>query len=151
MTRPDLVRAPARPATLLVRGAHVVDPVARIDALHDVLIRDGEIAEIGAGGSLDAGPGAEVDERDSRGSVPVVVVAPGKHLDRALDMAEGLAKFPQETMLADRRSALEGFGLSLEEGLAREAEIGGAVSGVGVKGAARFAAGEGRGGAGAGV
>src|SRR5512144_1977104 len=26
------------------------------------------------------------------------VVAPGKHLDRALEMAEGLASFPQETM-----------------------------------------------------
>jgi enoyl-CoA hydratase len=79
------------------------------------------------------------------------VVPAGEHLDRALQMAEGLAQFPQETMLADRRSALEGFSLSLEEGLAREAEIGGAVSGVGVKGAARFAEGEGRGGAGAGV
>jgi enoyl-CoA hydratase len=79
------------------------------------------------------------------------VVAPGKHLERALEMAEGLASFPQETMLADRRSALEGSGLPLEQGLAREAEIGGAVSGVGVEGAARFAAGEGRGGKGAGV
>jgi enoyl-CoA hydratase len=79
------------------------------------------------------------------------VVPTGKHLDRALEMAEGLAAFPQETMLADRRSAYEGFGLPLDEGLAREAEIGGAVSGVGVKGAARFAAGEGRGGKGAGV
>ena len=66
-------------------------------------------------------------------------------------MAEGLASFPQETMLADRRSAIEGFGLSLEEGLAREAEIGGAVTGVGVEGATRFAAGEGRGGKGAGL
>jgi enoyl-CoA hydratase/carnithine racemase len=79
------------------------------------------------------------------------VAGPGKHLERALEMAEGLAAFPQETMLADRRSALEGFGLTLDEGLAREAEIGGAVSGVGVEGAARFAAGEGRGGKGAGV
>jgi len=79
------------------------------------------------------------------------VVAPGKHLERALEMAEGLAAFPQETMLADRRSALEGLGMNLEDGLAREAEIGSAVSGVGVEGAARFAAGEGRGGEGAGV
>ena len=79
------------------------------------------------------------------------VVGPGGHLERALEMAEGLARFPQETMLADRRSALEGFGKPLEEGLAIEAEIGGAVSGVGVEGAARFASGEGRGGEGAGV
>jgi len=79
------------------------------------------------------------------------VVAPGKHLERALAMAEGLAGFPQETMLADRRSAIEGFGLPLEAGLAREAEIGGAVAATGVEGAARFASGEGRGGSGAGV
>jgi enoyl-CoA hydratase len=79
------------------------------------------------------------------------VVPPGKHLERALEMAEGLASFPQETMLADRRSALEGFGKPLAEGLALEAEIGGATSGVGVEGAARFAKGEGRGGEGTGI
>src|ERR1700761_8114524 len=31
------------------------------------------------------------------------VVAPGAHLERALQIAEGLARFPQRTMLADRR------------------------------------------------
>src|SRR5919197_5011914 len=79
------------------------------------------------------------------------VVSPGRHLERALEYAEALARFPQETMLADRRAAVEGLGMRLADGIAREAEIGGAVSGVGVKGAARFAAGEGRGGKGAGV
>jgi enoyl-CoA hydratase len=79
------------------------------------------------------------------------VVPPGRHLERALEIAEGLAAFPQETMLADRRAAIEGFGLALDEGLALEAEIGGAVAATGVEGAARFAAGEGRGGSGAGV
>jgi enoyl-CoA hydratase len=79
------------------------------------------------------------------------VVGPGKHLERSLEMAEGLASFPQETMLADRRAALEGFGRPLDEALALEAEIGSAVSGVGVEGAKRFASGEGRGGQGAGV
>ncbi len=79
------------------------------------------------------------------------VVAPGNHLERALEIAEGLAGFPQETMLADRRSALEGSGLPLSEGLAVEAGIGSRAALVGIEGAARFAAGEGRGGAGAGV
>jgi hypothetical protein len=54
-------------------------------------------------------------------------------------------------MLADRRSALEGSGLPLAEGLVREAEIGSAAAPVGVQGAVRFAAGEGRGGEGSGV
>ena len=108
---------------------------------------------VGMGRGLDmilTGRIVEADEALAMGLL-TEVVAPGKHLERSLEMAEGLASFPQETMLADRRSALEGFGLPLEEGLAREAEIGGAVAGVGVEGAARFAAGEGRGGKGAGV
>jgi enoyl-CoA hydratase len=72
-------------------------------------------------------------------------------LARALEYAEGLAAVPQETMLADRRAALEGFGLPLAAGLAVEAQSGLATHAVGRAGAARFAAGEGRGGAGAGV
>ena len=49
------------------------------------------------------------------------VVEPGRHLERALEIAEGLARFPQETMLADRRAALAALGLPLDEGLALEA------------------------------
>jgi enoyl-CoA hydratase len=108
---------------------------------------------VGMGRALDlilTGRIVEAEEALAMGLL-TEMVAPAKHLERALEMAEGLAGFPQETMLADRRSALEGFGLTLEEGLASEAEIGSAVSGVGVEGAARFASGEGRGGEGAGV
>src|SRR5436309_9299824 len=79
------------------------------------------------------------------------VVPPGAHLERALSLAEGLARFPQRTMLADRRSAIEGFGMPLAEGLALEARAGPEVFEEGARGAARFAAGEGRGGAGAGA
>jgi enoyl-CoA hydratase len=79
------------------------------------------------------------------------VVSPGGHLDRALELAEGLAGFPQETMLSDRRAALEGLGLPLERALALEAELGRASIEAGIRGAARFAAGEGRGGEGAGA
>ena len=72
-------------------------------------------------------------------------------LARAIAIAEGLAAFPQPTMLADRRAAIEGFGLSLAEGLALEAKAGRETLEVAVEGARRFAGGEGRGGAGAGV
>jgi len=61
-----LVSAPARPASLLVSGVHVLDPRTRIDALHDVLVRDGEIAEIGEAGSLSAPPG-DVEVIDGAG------------------------------------------------------------------------------------
>jgi enoyl-CoA hydratase/carnithine racemase len=79
------------------------------------------------------------------------VVAAGEHVARALEMAEGLAAFPQDTMLADRRAAIEGFGMSLADGIAREAELGSKTTATGVEGAGRFAAGEGRGGEGAGI
>jgi enoyl-CoA hydratase len=79
------------------------------------------------------------------------VVPPGDHLERALAIAEGLAHFPQETMLSDRRAALEGAGRPLAEGLALEAELGADSVLVGISGAGRFAAGEGRGAKGAGV
>jgi enoyl-CoA hydratase len=72
------------------------------------------------------------------------IAEPGKHLERALELAERIAAFPQETMLADRRAALEGFGLPLEEGIALEHRLGREVLEVAARGAARFAAGEGR-------
>ena len=72
------------------------------------------------------------------------VVAPERHLDRALELAERIASFPQETMLADRRAAIEGFGLPLADGLALEHRLGREVLDVAVRGAARFAGGEGR-------
>jgi enoyl-CoA hydratase len=72
------------------------------------------------------------------------LVEPGKHLERALELAERIAAFPQETMLADRRAAIEGFGLPLEEGIALEHKLGRETLHVAVRGAQRFSAGEGR-------
>jgi enoyl-CoA hydratase len=79
-------------------------------------------------------------------------IVPGsRHVERALELAENLANFPQETMLADRLAALEGIGMPFEQGLEREARSGLALHEIAQKGAARFAGGEGRGGAGAGA
>ena len=72
------------------------------------------------------------------------VAEPGRHLERALEMAAALAAFPQETMLADRRAVLEGAGMPLAEGLALEQRLGREVLAVAARGAARFAGGEGR-------
>ena len=54
-------------------------------------------------------------------------------------------------MLSDRRAAIECSGLTLADGGALEAEIGRASIATGVRGATRFAGGEGRGAQGAGV
>src|SRR3712207_5661394 len=58
------------PADLLVRQAHVLDPREGVDAPHDVLVRGGEIAEIGAPGSLEAPDGAEVVDGEGRHLFP---------------------------------------------------------------------------------
>ena len=79
------------------------------------------------------------------------VVAPLRHVDRALAIADGLAAFPQDTMLADRAAALASFGHPLDAGLAIEATGGLPTLQTAAEGAGRFASGEGRGGAGAGV
>jgi len=76
------------------------------------------------------------------------VVPPGRHTERALELAERLAGYPQETMLSDRRATLEGAGVALADGLALEHRIGREVLEVAARGAARFAGGEGRGGTG---
>jgi dihydroorotase len=57
-------------ADLLIRGAHVLDPRAGIDARHDVLVRGGEIAELGAPGALEPPQGAEVLDGEGRHLFP---------------------------------------------------------------------------------
>jgi enoyl-CoA hydratase len=79
------------------------------------------------------------------------VVAVGKHVERALEMAEALASFPQETMLSDRRSTIESAGLTTGQALALEAAIGDERIEAAIKGAGRFAGGKGRHGEGTGV
>lgn len=101
---------------------------------------------VGMGRALElilTGRPVEAEEAQRIGLVNEVV-EPGAHVRRALELAERLASFPQETMLSDRRAALEGAGLSLAEGLELEHRLGREVLPVAVRGAARFASGEGR-------
>ena len=108
---------------------------------------------VGLGRALDlilSGRVVETDEALALGLVGEVVL-PGRHVARALEIAERLAAFPQAAMLADRRAVYDGLGLPLAHGLALEASGAGATFADAEAGASRFAAGEGRGGAGAGV
>ena len=66
-------------------------------------------------------------------------------------MAEGLARFPQDDDARRPARRARRLGLPLEEGLALEARAGPAVYAAALRGAARFAGGEGRGAAGTGV
>ena len=101
---------------------------------------------VGLGRALEiilSGRAVEAEEAHRIGLVNEVV-GEGEHLERALELAERLASFPQETMLADRRAAIEGSGRPLAEGLELENRLGRETLAVAMRGAARFAAGEGR-------
>lgn len=78
-------------------------------------------------------------------AIGLVTAVADEPVDHALEIAEQLASFPQETMLSDRRSMYDGYGHPLADALQIEARYGTEVLLVGRAGAQRFAAGEGRG------
>lgn len=72
------------------------------------------------------------------------VVPKGEALSAALALAQQLAAFPQQTMLADRASAYAQWDLPMPEALQQEWQRGRECIAEGLKGAARFSAGAGR-------
>jgi dihydroorotase len=63
-------RADAVPADLLIRGCRILDPRAGVDQTGDLLVRGGQIAEIGAPGSVEAGDEVEVVEGEGLHAFP---------------------------------------------------------------------------------
>jgi dihydroorotase len=57
-------------SSLLIKGAHLIDPAAKINAPMDVLLRDGRVAEVAPAGKI---RGAADEKFDAKG----LVVAPG--------------------------------------------------------------------------
>ena len=105
---------------------------------------------VGLGRALDlilTGRIVQADEALAMGLL-TQVVEDDAHLDRALEIADALAAFPQETLLRDRHAAIGGIGLTFEAGMRLEAESGPPTFGAAAQGARRFAQGEGRGGTG---
>src|SRR5246500_1588191 len=60
----------SKPTSLLIKGGHVIDPAARIDAPMDIMLRDGRVAEVAPPNKIRGG--AE-EKFDARG----LIVAPG--------------------------------------------------------------------------
>jgi len=56
--------------SLLIRGGHLIDPAAKINAVMDVLLRDGRVAEVGLPNKI---RGAADEKIDAKG----LIVAPG--------------------------------------------------------------------------
>lgn len=73
------------------------------------------------------------------------LTAPGQSLDTALALAQQIAAFPQQCMLADRASAYAQWDLPLDQALRQEGRRGvPMVAAEGAAGAARFVQGAGR-------
>jgi enoyl-CoA hydratase len=95
---------------------------------------------VGLGRALDlilTGRTVAADEALAIGLV-TEVVPPGAHVTRALELAEAIAAFPQETMLSDREAAHAALGLGIGDGLALEAGLGRDRLAAGLEGARRF-------------
>jgi enoyl-CoA hydratase len=104
---------------------------------------------IGIGNALylmETGERIDASRAREMGLVQEVVPAGGA-LDRALELAERMASYPQASLLADREGALATFGMPLQDGLAWEAKRGHptAYDEEFTEGVRRFARGEGRG------
>jgi enoyl-CoA hydratase len=104
---------------------------------------------VGTGRALDmilTGREVTADEAYAMG-LATRVVPRGRARAEAERLAASLAALPQACLRSDRASVLEGEGLTEEEALAAELRHGRGVLAEGIAGAARFVAGEGRGGA----
>jgi enoyl-CoA hydratase len=92
--------------------------------------------------------GREVDAREAYAwGLANRLVPAGQALAEARTLAEQLTKFPQTCLRSDRRSSYEQWSLEIAEALVNEARCGApALQAEARSGAARFAAGKGRGG-----
>jgi dihydroorotase len=70
---PRLYRRERPPAQLLVRGAHVLDPRSELDEQRDILIQDGQIAELGPAGTLSPPDDGELFDATGKHAFPAFV------------------------------------------------------------------------------
>src|SRR6202166_812821 len=88
-------------ASLLIKGGHVVDPVAKINAPLDVLLRDGRVAEVAPPNKVRGG----ADEKfDARG----LIVAPG-FIDLHVHLREPGQSYKETIATGTAAAAAGGF------------------------------------------
>ena len=87
--------------SLLIKGGHVIDPGAKINAPMDVLLRDGRVAEVAAPNNIRTG----ADEKfDARG----LIVAPG-FIDLHVHLREPGQSYKETIATGTAAAAAGGF------------------------------------------
>ena len=99
---------------------------------------------VGQGRALDLIITGRIIDADEALSIGLITTITNDPLAAAIAIAETIAEFPQETMLADRASAYSGWSLSQADALEAEMRRGIPTIAAGMDGAARFTAGAGR-------
>jgi enoyl-CoA hydratase len=151
--------APAKPAIAAIGGwcvagglelalwcdLRIAAPGARFGCLErrwGVPLMDGGTQRlprvVGLGRALDLIlSGRTVDAAEAL-AIGLVNEVSGDAVARALELAEAIAAFPQQTLLSDRAAAHAALGLPLADGLALEARLGRERIGDALEGARRF-------------
>ena len=87
--------------SLLIKGGHVIDPAAKIDAPMDVLLRDGQVAEVAPPGKT---RGTAHDKFDARG----LIVTPG-FIDLHVHLREPGQSYKETIATGTAAAAAGGF------------------------------------------
>ena len=96
-----MARDKSNSGSLLIRGGRLIDPAAKIDALMDVLLRDGRVAEIALPNKIRGG----ADEKfDARG----LIIAPG-FIDLHVHLREPGQVFKESIATGTAAAAAGGF------------------------------------------
>ena len=88
-------------ASLLIKGGHLIDPAAKINALMDILLRDGRVAEVALPNKL---RGSADEKFDARG----LVVAPG-FIDLHVHLREPGQSYKENIASGTAAAAAGGF------------------------------------------
>src|SRR5580692_11510830 len=95
------MNAKSKPGSMLIKGGHVIDPAAKINASMDVLLRDGRVAEIALPNKVRGG----ADEKfDARG----LIVAPG-FIDLHVHLREPGQSYKETIATGTAAAAAGGF------------------------------------------
>lgn len=91
----------SKPASLLIKGGHLIDPASKVDAPLDVLLREGRVAEVAPPNKIKGG----ADEKfDARG----LIVAPG-FIDLHVHLREPGQSYKETIATGTAAAAAGGF------------------------------------------